>query len=913
MKVANREAYAWRRVHRGHVRVLKSVSASLLLALVLVLLQPAPPAYWLPPGDNTEQTLGSLAFASAPDEDPRPVAAAQAPVKNLLVYRALLVITTESDWTDVLLHGSGEILSARVSVVEGANAPELRYWYQSSPAPPFIHIGKKQYDTTRVVLEAKVILDITGSAPVVLGIRKGALGYTRVDVYQFNTDEPMLVGTYTRLDSGVDVQTFDLRPSDLTSNGPIMVGPDRTGPTQVWASYYTWYTGYPYDSGDEKVIERQIRQAKSAGIDGFIVSWWGPGGLTDINFRKVLQTAKREQFGITMYLESLFGATPRPRPVAELTDMLSYFLTSYGKDEGLYREEGAPLIFVWAAGSHTPQEWAQIFAAAASRTGLKAKYSAQATEIEYLEVFDGLHAYGTGGIVNLTDHYRRGAIATLTYHLLADSDARKMWVPAAMPGFLAAGTSIPREGGAYFQRTFEAAMNAIPDWIHITSWNEYPENTYIEPDSIYQYTYLDLTGVLVSQLKEIKLLPKVQISQTPTRQPNYIGEPLDVQAQLENVGNGSAIGIRLEEAVSETFESGGGQVSEVDRLLPGESVNLPLSYVPTTTGALPLPEARVSFTDLYNQRYSLSSELVLVDVRDKIRIDSILPPATRVDVGSTQHVLVHAAWLHAGSDVAGARLYVGDILGVTNSMGWATLSIRSLQIGRQSLQVTQVLLNSSDWKYVIPSAVPSITWDRVVITLSVPPGRVEAGSDAPISWVGRYEFDGSPFAGVVTFNDTVVTRALGKYSLVVASISDPRYGLSVFSSNVVEVAFDRIRLGYRSESWTPGRVIIYVMPTFESDGSDVAHAIVTVNGVTAARLASGEHSVELLTFYPSQSVTLGITLAGFTPVVQTHFAVAFGNLLLFVALAVVAALGAHRLLRRKARRSATLTFAKSAR
>lgn len=63
-----------------------------------------------------------------------------------------------------------------------------------------------------------------------------------------------------------------------------------------WAFYYPWYEMWSwhsdwlqdwpeilYSSDDPEAIARHIDQAQSAGIDGFISSWWGPGSYTDQN------------------------------------------------------------------------------------------------------------------------------------------------------------------------------------------------------------------------------------------------------------------------------------------------------------------------------------------------------------------------------------------------------------------------------------------------------------------------------------------------------------------------------------------------------------------------------------------------------------------------------------------------------
>ena len=95
-------------------------------------------------------------------------------------------------------------------------------------------------------------------------------------------------------------------------------------PKMVWAFYYPWYImdhwnsnilidrpETPYASNDPEAIARHIEQAQSAGIDGFISSWWGPNSPdTDPNLQILLDLALESDFAVTIYFETLTGNGP---------------------------------------------------------------------------------------------------------------------------------------------------------------------------------------------------------------------------------------------------------------------------------------------------------------------------------------------------------------------------------------------------------------------------------------------------------------------------------------------------------------------------------------------------------------------------------------------------------------------------
>src|SRR5687768_6925789 len=87
----------------------------------------------------------------------------------------------------------------------------------------------------------------------------------------------------------------------------------------VLAFYYPWYDqntwtydklsdlpAEPYVSADRGVMGRQIDQAKRAGIDAFIVAWYGPAGgnQTESNLAALLEEANARGFKIGVLFET---------------------------------------------------------------------------------------------------------------------------------------------------------------------------------------------------------------------------------------------------------------------------------------------------------------------------------------------------------------------------------------------------------------------------------------------------------------------------------------------------------------------------------------------------------------------------------------------------------------------------------
>lgn len=239
-------------------------------------------------------------------------------------------------------------------------------------------------------------------------------------------------------------------------------------------------------------------------------------------------------------------------------------------------------------------------------------------------------------------------------------------------------------------------------------------------------------------------------------------------------------------------------------------------------------EATLFATGLVNDPHSITSnpsgELFLARGGSIVKISPLIyvyrsfASGERVDVSSSQVVGFQAVWGHNGSAVSNGIVRVNGSSYATNSTGWIELDVSSSVVGRQTWAVTGVSSGGIDG-HLQTAPNPTIIWDMVAITLDVQDTRVEVGRSATITWTGAYEYDGSPFTGTITLNETLTKDLPGAYHYTVLSINDDTYRMTVFESNTVSVTFEEAVVSTPLAWWISG----------------VAAAIVIVLGVTLLR------------------------------------------------------------------------------
>jgi hypothetical protein len=400
---------------------------------------------------------------------------------------------TTSDWTEVdFANVKYYYLKDTLIVNEGNNAVKLG----------ILSIEKKAYDTTLVHAQYEVCLTQELSGPTKFVIKKGAVGITKTILHMQNETLAIFKANETTNSYTIGREKLHAIPIQSFSvpSNPHIVRP------MVLAFYYLWYDknwlpnnsgriantplSESYNSSDEKMLQKQIILAKNAGIDGFIISWWGKNSFIDSSLKKIIPICESLGFKFTLYLETTHS-------LEDLRNDVNYIETTYARSSSFIQFENKPVLFVFSRIlDNLPMGSLPIVVPHFTLINYGFSYSS-------LQGFSGFHEYLPPGNDLITIKHK---------YLLASQIARqenKLMVVTVMPGYDARHINnyrylINRDNGKFYKAIWETALSIKPDWVLVTSFNEWFEGTEIEPSKEYGDLYLRLTTHYAQLFKEKK-------------------------------------------------------------------------------------------------------------------------------------------------------------------------------------------------------------------------------------------------------------------------------------------------------------------------------------------------------------------------------------------------------------------------
>jgi hypothetical protein len=273
-------------------------------------------------------------------------------------------------------------------------------------------------------------------------------------------------------------------------------------PIPLMAYYYIWYdvpswdrakSDYPvlgrYSSDNAEVMEQHVLWAKEAGIDGFIVSWKSTFQL-DSRLETLMDIAAENDFNLWIIYQGL-DFDRNPLPIEQIDSDFGYFLEKYA-DHPAFEMYDKPLVIWSGTWEFSREEIEDVTQNYRDRLYILASERDADEYLRMADLVDG-NAYYWSSV----DPYRN-----TNYQNRLDDMSRVVheyggfWIAPAAPGFdarLIGGTRvIERNDGETLRLELNAALRSSPDAIGLISWNEFSENSHVEPSEEYGYTALDV-------------------------------------------------------------------------------------------------------------------------------------------------------------------------------------------------------------------------------------------------------------------------------------------------------------------------------------------------------------------------------------------------------------------------------------
>lgn len=296
-------------------------------------------------------------------------------------------------------------------------------------------------------------------------------------------------------------------------------------PIPLLAYYYIWFdrgswerakSDVPllgnYSSDEEKILRQHVAWAKMAGIDGFIVSWKSTERL-NARLTQLIEIAVEEDFKLGIIYQGL-DFERRPLPVETVSADLEYFISEYAESEAfdLFR---LPLVIWSGTWEFSRSEILQVVDIVGDRLLILASERHEETYQEIAEVVDGNAYYWSSVDPDTTPGYQ-DKLDEMSESVHQHSG---LWIAPAAPGFdarlIEGHRIVDRKDGETLMKELGAAYASSPDAIGIISWNEFSENTHIEPSQNFGLRSLEV-------LTEFQNLPVPEITEFDSSEPPAI-------------------------------------------------------------------------------------------------------------------------------------------------------------------------------------------------------------------------------------------------------------------------------------------------------------------------------------------------------------------------------------------------------
>jgi hypothetical protein len=222
----------------------------------------------------------------------------------------------------------------------------------------------------------------------------------------------------------------------------------------------------------------------------------------------LLAVAGKHKLSVSAYYEKIAGDDTVSRIMTAVGD-IDYLLTHYGGDVAWLRAGGKPVLFVYGRAVHelSPADWQVVIAQVRQDNPGGVVLIADSLDPRFVSAFDGASTYN---ITGQTQHKSPPEIQAWAHaafpKMVAAAGPGKISTVTIIPGYddRNLGRPLPRPvterwGGETYRVLWQEAIAAAPNYVLITSWNEWHEGSELEPSIEYGSLALDDTATFSQQ------------------------------------------------------------------------------------------------------------------------------------------------------------------------------------------------------------------------------------------------------------------------------------------------------------------------------------------------------------------------------------------------------------------------------
>jgi hypothetical protein len=278
---------------------------------------------------------------------------------------------------------------------------------------------------------------------------------------------------------------------------------ERDGQAPLFAYYYIWFnpsswsrakkdlpTLGRYSSDERSVMRKHIRAAKQSGINGFFVSWKSTEVLNS-RLEKLVEVAEQEHFKLAVIYQGL-DFERRPLPATQVAGDLNLFERKFARRSPFQGAFDKPLVIWSGTWKFSRADVARVTTPHRDRLRVLASEKNVAGYQRLRGLVDGDAYYWSSVNPDTFPGYDQ-KLQAMGDAVHADGG---LWFPPASPGFdarkIGGTTVVDRRDGENLRREMDAAAQASPDAIGLISWNEFSENSHMEPSRRYGSRYLEV-------------------------------------------------------------------------------------------------------------------------------------------------------------------------------------------------------------------------------------------------------------------------------------------------------------------------------------------------------------------------------------------------------------------------------------